>query len=163
VTELFRFHSQPFFVVVSEDRVSKADLSIAEAASEYFPVVRAAPDTDLWLCEYAGVSVGDVLVFERRRRLFWVFHGPERTREGIGKWAADVANGKVQPETPGIGVFGWLFEADCERRASGYTRSPLPRPISMIILMTVVAVLADVVLHERRGSLSPQNRKRKVE
>jgi hypothetical protein len=158
VTEILRYHGQSFFAVVlgSGAVMIDVEMDVAESASNYLPVVNLTCDVNQWLCSYASVSAGQCLVFERKTRRFWIFHG-EKT--DAGQWTAAVANGTVPPERPGIGVFGWLFEEHADRAAAGLARPPVPQTLSGIILMAVVAALADLVLQERRGSLGPRKRK----
>jgi thiol-disulfide isomerase/thioredoxin len=117
-----------FFSVVygGVPEITASDLAIAEAASLHWAVVVGSCVDDAWVCRYAGLTGGDrreFLVFDRSRRLFWVYR-----RGDVLSWILSVANGSAAGDGPGTGVFGRLREGKYERRASGEPTLELVSP-----------------------------------
>jgi hypothetical protein len=91
---------RPFFALVSNEtqNITGADLEVAESASQHFPVVVATCAEDTWVCLYTSISLNttrtEFLVFDRSKRIFWVYRSPNRSVDRGEKWIEGWKTGK---------------------------------------------------------------------
>jgi hypothetical protein len=137
----------PFFAVVGPaGDLGVVERRIAESVANTFQVVRVDCAEEGWFCRYVSIDVGsnktEFVVFDRARRLFWVYRSANITEENVVEWAEAVSARKVRPEGPGTGFLGRFREPAFERRAAGEpSLELLPTPVVLAISLIVGVVV----------------------
>ena len=130
----------PFFAVVTKDNQSldANALAVANESSQLLPAITANCVDDAWICRYCSIPIDtnhtEYLVFDRHKRLFWLYKGPFDT-ESVTTWVRDVMAGKVWAKGPGRGMFSSYLEEYYDALADG-----TPNPWQ-ILMMPVIIVL----------------------
>lgn len=128
---------------------SQDSIEISEFANKYFIVSTADCLNQKWLCGYTSISNesnSDVeyLIFNRGRRLFWVYREVDKSPQKVEKWIENVYNNKARSEGPGRGLLGPVLEQVYDQRAQGQNVSFIPFfAVTLIMIVVVILVCFD--------------------
>ncbi|KAK8881071.1 hypothetical protein M9Y10_003799 [Tritrichomonas musculus] len=143
------------FIIMHKNSTDRSNFSsetieISEFASKYYIVATASCAEQKWLCLYTSIldkskNNVDYLIFDRGRRLFWVYRNDDQSSTNVEKWIEKVFNNKVRSEGPGRGLFGPFMESFYDRRAGGEDPSLAPLIfLPFLLILIVYFVLYDI-------------------
>ncbi len=133
------------FVILSNEsrEFTQETLNIAERMSQYLPVTRTDCVRAPWFCRYLDVPFDkwtvSYVIYDRRRRLFWVDNEENQSEDDVFGWSQRVLRGEVAAKGPGDGPFSSIIAAYYDQKGRG-------DPTFVIFIGPLIAMVAIVFL-----------------
>lgn len=151
VMQLTAEEKKAAFIMVTNKRTKTYDewlMPIFNYANDYYPITMANCIDQQWICLYTSINVNDVephyLIFNRNKKLFWLYNNKNKSDESIKQWVTDVYHGKVRSQGPGTGFLSLILEPIYDQRAAGETVSLVPYVvIPLVVLFMISAACID--------------------